>query len=221
VSNLYQMNTLSKIIERYAAFEAEVRIFTERICRKHCSACQALCCKPEYCAEALTSPFLSRVRRRFVPAAVYDDDRGWLTPTGCALPVGRPPVCYQFFCATIKDAQPNAQSRYALAILSNLVGHTGKKACGHKHIVELEDASQLKCINLSRFEKQLDEASGAFELVCAYLDGAIAELNPSPVLMKISTAPAGLFPKQSRYAPASNHLSLALCHRQKSVFRRI
>ena len=108
-------------------------------------------------------------------------------------------MCYQFFCAKIQDAQSTAQSRYALAILSNLVGHAGKKAWGHKHIVELEDASQLKRVNLSRFEKQLDEATGAFELVRAYLDGEIAELRPSAVLMKISTAPAVLFAKPSRH----------------------
>jgi hypothetical protein len=215
------MNMLSKIIDKYAVFEVDVRIYTERICHKHCSACRALCCKPEYCAEALTSPFLSRVRRRFAAAAVYDDGRGWLTPTGCALPVGRPPVCYQFFCATIKDAQPTAQSRYALDILSNLVAHAGKKVCGPKHIVELEDVSQLKRINMSRFEKQLDEAYSAFDLVRAYLDGAISELNPSPVLMKISTAPAGLFPKRSRYAPGWYQPNPGSRHRQKDAFRRI
>jgi hypothetical protein len=215
VSNLYHMNTLSKIIEKYAAFEAEVGACITRICRNHCSACKGVCCKPEYCAETLTSPFLRRLRQRFASDAVYRDGRGWLTPAGCALPVGRPPVCYQFVCRTILDAQSTAQSRYAIAILSNLVGHAGKKARGHKHIVELGDAGQLKRINLSRFEKQLNEADNAFMLVRAYLDGQITELIPSPALMKISTAPAGLFPERSRCAPGGYQRNPASRRRQR------
>ena len=121
------MNSLSRIIQKYAAFEAEVGAYTARIFRDHCSACKGGCCKPEYCEEALTSPFLRWLRQRFPSDAVYSDGRGWLTPTGCALPVGRPPVGYQFFCRTIQDAQPTAQSRNAIAILSNLVGHVGKR----------------------------------------------------------------------------------------------
>ncbi|MEJ2102063.1 MAG: hypothetical protein P8X68_19145 [Desulfobacterales bacterium] len=215
------MTTLSKIIDKYAAFEFEVRAYTAKIFRHHCSACKGACCKPEYCAETLTNPFLSRLRRRFASDAVYSDSRGWLTPTGCALPVGRPPVCYQFFCRTIQDAQPTAPSRYAIVILSNLVAHAGKKVCGHKHIVELEDVLQLKCVNLSRFEKQLNEAENAFMLVRAYLEGQITDLSPSPALMKISTAPAGLFPKRFHQAPGRCQLNPASRHRQNHPFRRI
>jgi len=215
------MNALSRIIEKYAAFEAEVGAYTARIFRDRCSVCKGVCCRPEFCAESISSPFLDRVRRHFVPHAVCDAVHGWLTPTGCALPVGRPPVCYQFFCRTIQDAQPAAQSRYAIAILCNLVGHVGKKACGPKHIVEVEDASQLKRINLSRFEKQLDEAAVAFDRVRAYFDREIAELSPSPALMKISTVPSGLFPKQFRHAPARDPLNYLSRHRQKYAFRRI
>jgi hypothetical protein len=211
----------TQLIEKYAALESEIRACTTKLFRHHCSTCKGVCCKPEYCAETLTSPFLRRLRQQFASDAIYRDGRGWLTPTGCALPVGRPPVCYQFFCSMIQDAQPTAQSRYAIAILSNLVGHAGKKACGHKHIVELEDASQLKRINLSRFEKQLHEAENAFMLVRAYLDGQITELSPSPALMRISTAPAVLFPKRFCHAPVRYQLNPASRHRQKHPFRRI
>ena len=215
------MKTLSKIIEKYAAFETQVRIYCDRICRNYCSACKGVCCKPEYCAETLTSPFLRRIRQRFASDAVYSEARGWLTPTGCALPVGRPPVCYQFFCRTIQDAQPTAQSRFAIAILSNLVAHAGKKACGQKHIVELQDASQLKRVNLSRFEKQLNEAENAFMPVRAYLDGQIADLSPSPALTRISPAPAGLSPKRFRQAPGRCQLNPVSRHRQKHALRRM
>lgn len=215
------MNPLSKIIEKYAAFETAVRVYSSKISRHHCSACNCVCCKPEYCAETLTSLFLRRLRQRCASDAVYSEGRGWLTPTGCALPVGRPPVCYQFFCRKILDVQPTAQCRYAIAILANLVGHVGKKACRNQHIVELDDAAQLQRINLSRFEKQLDEAVSAFDLVCAYLDGKTAELSDSPVLTKISTAPHGLFPKRSCHAPARFLFNRASRRRQKCAFLRI
>ena len=132
--------------------------------------------------------------------------------------MGRPPVCYQFLCETILEAQSTPQSRYALAILASLVAHAGKKVRGRQHIVELTDTGQLKQINLTRFERQLNEAQNAFMLVRAYLDGQIAELIPSPALMKISMAPAGLFPKRFRPEPGGYRLNTLSRRRQKGSF---
>jgi hypothetical protein len=115
------------------------------------------------------------LRRRFAPDAVYDDDRGWLKPTGCALPVGRSPVCYQFFCDAVFENRQTAEFRDAVTLLSGLVNHVGKKALGGKHIVELQDFSELRRVNVTRFEKQLNEATTALRLVRDYLDGNIAE----------------------------------------------
>jgi hypothetical protein len=136
----------------------------------------------------LTSSFLKQLRQRFTPDAVYNEDRGWLKPAGCVLPVGRPPVCYQFFCDAVFENRQTAEFRYAVTILSSLVNHVGKKALGSKHIVELQDFSELRRVNFTRFEKQLNEATRTFHLVRAYLDGNIAELNPSPILKKISAS---------------------------------
>ena len=80
--------------------------------------------------------------------------------------------------------QPAADFRYALTLLSNLVNHIGKKALGRKHIVELQEASELKRINFARFEKQLDEADAAFKRVRAYLDGDVVQLGASQVLSR-------------------------------------
>jgi hypothetical protein len=179
------MNTISKIIEKYAAFEGEVSACTTKIFHRICSACSGACCRPEICAESLTSPFLKQVRQHFAPDAVYDDDRGWMKPSGCALPVGRPPVCYQFFCDALFENRQTAEFRYAVRIISSL----GKKALGGKHIVELQDFSELRRANLARIEKRLNEATKAFQQVRAYLDGDTAELNPSPMLKKISVLP--------------------------------
>jgi hypothetical protein len=183
------MKTLSKIIKKYGTFEAEVNAYTTKIFHRRCSACDGACCRPEICEESLTSPFLKRLRQRFVPDTAYRDDSGWLKPSGCALPLGRPPVCYQFFCDHIFENRQTAEFRYAVAILSSLINHVGKKALGGRHIVELQDFSELKRVNFPRFEKQLNEAARAFHPVRAYLDGEIAELNPSAVLKKISASP--------------------------------
>lgn len=89
--------------------------------------------------------------------------------------------------------RPTADFRYAVTILSNLVNHVGKKARGRKHIVELEDYSELKQINFPRFEKQLNEADIAFKLVRSFLDDDTAKLNRSPILKKISRPPSDYF----------------------------
>ena len=184
------MKSLSKVIEAYAVFEAEVSAYSGKLYFDHCLDCKGECCKPEYCEESLSSPFLSRLRQHFVPDTVYNPERGWLTPIGCALPVGRPPVCHQFLCETILSLRPTADFRYAVNILSNLVNHIGKNARGRKHIVELEDISKLKQINYSRFEKQLNEADMAFNLVRSFLDDDTTKLNPSAILTKISHPPS-------------------------------
>ena len=183
------MNSLSKIFDSYAAFEDEVGIYITRICEKHYADCEGACCRAEICKESLTSPFLRRLRKRFASDAEYSDRRGWLVETGCALSVGRPPVCYQFFCDAIFDDRPTAEFRYAIMVLSNLVNHVGKKALGRKHIVELQESSELKRINFVRFERQLNEAKNAFKRVRAYLDGDVTKLDSLRILKKIYSPP--------------------------------
>ena len=173
-------------MKKYAAFEAEVNAYAIAIYLNHCATCKGICCKADYCEESITSPFLRRLRQHFVPDAVYDSERGWLTKTGCALPVGRPPVCHQYLCDTILSIRSEPEFRYALTLLSNLVNHIGKKALGRKHIVELQEFSELKRINFTRFEKQLDEAQTAFKRVRVYLDGDVAKLDSLQDLKKIS-----------------------------------
>jgi hypothetical protein len=173
------MNSLSKIFDKYAAFEGKVGAYMTKICRKQHSVCAGACCRPEICMESITSLFLRRLRHH-----------GWLTEAGCALPLGRPPVCYQFFCEAIFEDWPTVEFRDALTILAELVNHVGKRARGRKHIVELQESSELKRINFTRFEKQLNEADSAFKWVRAFLGNDPAELIPAPILSKISLPPS-------------------------------
>lgn len=55
------------------------------------------------------------------------------------------------------------------------MNHIGKKARGGRHIVELQESSELKRVNISRIEKQLREAENAFQFACAFLDADIAK----------------------------------------------
>ena len=185
----WPMNLLTNIMEKYATFEAEVNAYAVTFYINHCGTCKGICCKPDYCEESITSSFLRRLRQHFMPDAVYDTERGWLRSAGCALPVGRPPVCHQYLCDTILNIRPGPDFRYALTLLSNLVNHIGKKALGRKHIVELQESSELKRINFTRFEKQLDEAHTAFKRMRAYLDGDVAKLDYLQDLKKICLPP--------------------------------
>jgi hypothetical protein len=189
---MISMNTLTRIIEKYAVFEAEVMELTTRIYRSFCRICKGDCCRPEICAEANASPFLNRVRKHYNPNADFDPDFGWLTRAGCQLSVGRPPVCYQYFCDDIFDNGSTAEFRYAIKVLSNLVNYVGQNALNRRHIVELGTDSELNRVNLSRFKKRLNEAAAAFECVRSFLDGDKAKLTPTPILKTISHPPVDL-----------------------------
>ena len=78
---------------------------------------------------------------------------------------GRPPVCYQFNCNKIKDAQPDDQHRYIFQVLANLVPHIGKRALGHRHLVEIMDPTQLRRVKLHRFRRRLAEARQALQII--------------------------------------------------------
>ena len=117
--------------------------------------------------ESRESSFLSAVLRRMPPAAAWNDEKGWLTPGGCSLSVGRPPVCYAFYCKPIADARPTPEAAYALAVLSALMGYAGRNAYGRRHLVELFDLTHL---NLNRLEKQCGTAGKVLAHLAAFWD---------------------------------------------------
>jgi len=161
------MSELNAIIERYGQLEIEIRLCMQHVCEPFCGRCQATCCRPVYCRESIDSPFLAEVHRRFAPAARWDAALGWLTPTGCCLAAGRPPVCYEFLCRTILDAQPSPQARSRLEALAALLTDAGRRAAGRRHLVELTD---LDRINAGRLTQQLAQAR-------SWLDGLRKELQ--------------------------------------------
>lgn len=150
--------SLDQMVERYARLEMAVQQRMNACCAVFCSACTTPCCRIDFCCESLESPFLAAVRNRFAPAALWDPAAGWLTPTGCGLAAGRPPVCYEFLCGPILTAQTNVQPLSALKRLSMLITAAGRRARGNHHLVELSDLSR---INPMRLLAQLDRSQAA------------------------------------------------------------
>ena len=121
-------------------------------------------------------------------AIFYGTQKDWLSEAGCILSVGRPPVCYEFLCDTILDAQQTGMQRYGMMILSKLISHIGKRALGTKHLIEVMKPADLKKIRYSRFEKRLSEARNAFDVIRLFFRGDKLENGALKVLSKISSA---------------------------------
>jgi len=181
---------LIRILEAYAAFETEVRQQLANICAPHCAVCKRVCCRPEYCRETIDSPFLALLSSEISLNSKYRADRGWLTASGCALPAGRPPVCYQFICKKIFDSLPDDTSRYLLEVLSELVVHAGKRAFGSKHLVEIMDAGTLERVDVERFERRLTKARYALAAIRSFAGNALLPDSALKILAKIKPGPA-------------------------------
>ena len=180
------MQELEQVLKDYAAFESEVRVFSTQLWFQWCSNCRAVCCKAVYCRETVESPFLLLLLKKYSQRVFTSPQTTWLSETGCKLAVGRPPVCYEFLCGNILDAQQTEVNRYAMMVLSKLVSHIGKKALGSRHLIEVMDPDDLKKVRYSRFEKRLLEARNAFDVVQLFFRGHELEKGALKVLSKIS-----------------------------------
>jgi len=180
------MDELEHILEDYAAFEAEVRAFSSELWFQWCSNCRKICCKSVYCRETYESPFLFLLIKKHSRRVFYGTQQDWLSEAGCKLPVGRPPVCYEFLCANILDAQQTGMQRYAMIVLAKLISHIGKRALGSRHLIEVMYPADLKKLRYSRFEKRLSEARSAFDVVQLFFRGHTLENDALKVLSKIS-----------------------------------
>ena len=179
------MDRLEHILREYAAFESEVRVFSSQLWVQWCSNCREVCCKAVYCRETFESPFLFLLLNKYSHQHNNNTQKAWLSEAGCRLSVGRPPVCYEYLCANILDAQQTEVYRYAMIVLSKLVSHIGKRALGSRHLIEVMDPADLKKIRYSRFEKRLSEARNAFDVVQLFLSGHKLENDALKVLSKI------------------------------------
>ena len=181
---------LTKILKEYAAFETEVRQLMANFCAPHCSICEQVCCRPEYCHENIDSPFLALLSSQVQQITAYSAEGGWLASTGCALSTGRPPVCYQFNCKKVFDSLPDDNHRYVLGVLSELVPYIGKRALGTTHLVEIMKVSQLEQVDINRFRKRLTEARQALKAVRSFAGNRRLPDSALEALKQIKPRPA-------------------------------
>jgi hypothetical protein len=187
---MVMLTQLPKILKEYADFETEVRQQMADFCALHCSICERVCCRPEYCRENVDSPFLTLLSSKVLQITAYSAECGWLAATGCALSTGRPPVCYQFNCKKIFDSLPDDNHRYVLGVLSELVPHVGKRAFGSTHLVEIMDVSQLERVDINRFLKRLTEARRALDAIRSFAGNRRLPDSALKALQRIKPGPA-------------------------------
>ena len=180
------MDELEEILKAYVVFEDEVRRFSSELWFRWCASCRKVCCQAVYCRETYESPFLFLLLKRHSHPVFYGIQQDWLSEAGCRLSVGRPPVCYEFLCGTILDAQQTGMQRYAMIVLAKLISHIGKKALGSRHLIEVMDPDDLKKVRYSRFQKRLSEARDAFDVLQLFFSGHKFENDDRRVLSKIS-----------------------------------
>ena len=176
------MAELDILLDEYAQFEERLRKVMNAMCIPHCCACNQVCCRGELCRETIESPFMSLLRQKFPPPSAYCSQNGWLTRTGCALGIGRAPVCYHFLCSDILVSQPTPIDAYLLKVLAALINYIGKNALGRRHLVEIMNPDDLLRVKLLRFKKKLAEARVVLNIIVDYFDhahldaGSLAEL---------------------------------------------
>ena len=113
-----------------------------------------MCCNVEICRESIDSAFL-----RFIlgpEITKYRDDTGWYTPEmGCQLEFGRPLICYEYLCSRLKNKRIDESvqiSRKIISIYSNVFAK--------KHILEIDDVSEIKSHKLKQIIDELKTLKG-------------------------------------------------------------
>ncbi|MDK2858323.1 MAG: hypothetical protein PWQ89_1442 [Verrucomicrobiota bacterium] len=171
------------LLEEYAELERGVQELISAQCRDACELCTACCCRADICEEALLSPFLRALHGR---KELESDRYGFLTETGCVLEIGRPPICYEFFCSESLVAQPDDLHRDLLRILGRLPTHAGENASGDVHLVEILHEEQLEKAAFQRVKKQLQEAVEALNGIRIFFNEGTLSEQAGRVLRKIT-----------------------------------
>ncbi len=187
----------SSMVRAYAEFEDRVHLAMAEICVPFCRTCKKPCCRVEFCQETITSLWLVLVRNSFPAGARYHSRRGWCSSHGCTLPVGRAPVCYEYFCPRILSGGDGIRG-YALQTLGKLVSFVGQNALGGVHLVALLSRDDLRRVKPKRFRKRLQIAKvalSACRTVLKTTEATPADLDRMAMILKFQeTRTLPLFP---------------------------
>lgn len=114
------------------------------------------------CIEAMQSPFLKMIHQQ---EHLYDENDGFLSPTGCKLEKGRPSVCYEYFCDDHFYFQPDELHEKVLKIIGSLLFHATRNAQGETAVDDIPTEAELDSADFQTLEKNLDESFRALEII--------------------------------------------------------
>ncbi len=168
-------NDLKNYIEQYAKLEIGMQELIARKGNSLCELCTRCCCDVIHCKEAMTSPFLKRVHQQ---EDQFNEQTGFLSPTGCVLEKGRPPVCYEYFCDDHIYHQPDDLHADILKILGALLNHATRNALGDTPLEEILQEADLAQLDFQQLEAQMTESLQALETIRTfYRDGTLPEAS--------------------------------------------
>ncbi len=164
---------LQLFIERYTELEREVQRLVTGLCNSLCAQCTQICCRADICEEAIESPFLRLINKR---TQLDSDAYGFLTTTGCGIEIGRPTVCYEYFCYDHLYYQPDEVHEKVMRVLGALPAHATRNAIGDAPLSEILQEEKLAEVDFQTLEKQLGESFQALEAIKSfYNEGALPE----------------------------------------------
>jgi len=174
---------LKQFIERYIELEREVQRLVTGICFELCAQCTQICCRADICEEAIESPFLRLINKR---EALDSDAYGFLTPTGCGIKIGRPTVCYEYFCYDHLYYQTDETHEKVLRVLGALPAHATRNAIGDSPLSEILQEEKLNDVDFQTLEKQLDESFQALEIIKTFYNEETLPEDADRVLDRIT-----------------------------------
>ena len=165
-------HALKTYIEHYVALETGIQEWVLKKCQSLCAQCTAICCDVVMCEEAIKSPFLKLVHQQ---TDQFDKETGFLSNSGCRLKIGRPSVCYGYFCDNHFYYQPDDLHAHILQILGALLHHAIQNAKDGIPLDEILSETELENIDFQTLEKQLQESVKALEIIRSfYQDGTLS-----------------------------------------------
>jgi hypothetical protein len=166
---------LEKVIHEYRYLESQVHRILDKFCTPFCKLCISCCCRKEICDESIDSYWLEMVwNGSGFTISNYNDNTGWLTEFGCKLSIGRPPVCYDFFCNNISNfIFQNMDSLAALRKIAHLIAFSGKNALGNKPLVTLTADEVLNKLNYKKLSNSIARSLEMFGYYESVLDKSL------------------------------------------------
>ena len=147
------------LVKNYVVLEKEIQHRIRLISESYCKTCSTKCCKEVMCREAIESRFLRLIGKQ--NPLEYDRRSGFLSPCGCRLKIGRPLVCYEFFCTQILN-DPVFKASNIQRLIKEFVS-IGNKAHGNTHLVCIEDLNKLSNTKKAKIELKIERLTSELE----------------------------------------------------------